>query len=540
MKKYMMSLLVCMIFISSGFTPVEAMQAPSQTGFHDIYTSYAKEAILRLTKRNIVSGNGAGAFLPRNKVTRAEIAAMMSRLLKMNPVNNDLPAFRDVPKQAWYYGWVHTGTNLGIINGRGERLFKPMDPVTRQEAAVMMVRAMKLDSSVGDEIVYRHYEDAAELAAWSRSEVGMATLKGWMQGSGGKFRPNDPITREEVAVLMDRILRDGDVIAVLDGEIEAAEAAHEIQMGWLYNGTAKEYISYAKTAGVNTLVPRWYYIESTGDVSDATDQELLKWAHLNGRKVWGMLGNRSNAETTHKMLSDSTARRSVISELAAYVMKYKLDGINVDFENVLPEDRSYLTFFIRELSTEMHKRGAVISIDVSPDLGSDWTAAFDYASLGRYADYVVLMGYDQHWGGSPKAGSVSSLPWLTAAVDKLITQVPASKTVIALPLYTREWQLNPVVTSEDISLTQQGQRIRSQSASLTWNNLIGQYEAVYARTGTLRKIWTEDARSLSVKHDMLADRNTAGFAYWYLGSETPDVWQAIMNMKRYKRYAFDI
>lgn len=542
MKKYMLFLLVCIVFFSTGLSPVEAKQAPSQIVYHDISTSYAKEAILRLTKRNIVSGNGAGAFLPRDKVTRAEIATMMSRLLQMNPVDNDISAFRDVPKQAWYYGWVHAGTNLGIINGRSERTFKPLDPVTRQEAAVMMVRAMKVDASTGEEIVYRRYEDAAELAAWSRAEVGVATLHGWLQGSGGKFRPNDPITREEVAVLMDRILHDGNVIDVLDRVNDSAFAnnASEIQMGWLYNGTTKQYISYAKTSGINTIVPRWYYIESTGNVSDETDLELVNWAHNNGRKVWAMLGNRSNAETTHKMLSDSTARRTVITKLAANAKKYKLDGINVDFENVIPEDRSYLTTFIQDLSTELHKQGAVISIDVSPDLGSDWTAAFDYKALGRYADYVVLMGYDEHWGGSPIAGSVSSLPWLTAAVDKLLTQVPASKSVIALPLYTREWRLNPVVTSEDISLTQQGQRIRSSSTSLVWNHWLGQYEAGYVKGGTDRKIWTEDARSLSMKHNMLADRNPAGYAYWYVGSETPDVWQATMNMERYKSYMFDI
>lgn len=538
MRKYMLSLLVCLMLISSGYTPAEAKQAPSQSVFKDISNSYAREAILRLASRGIVNGNGAGAFLPRGKVTRAEFTAMICRLLQMNPVHNDLPAFRDVSQQAWYYGWVHAGTNLGIMNGKGDRLFKPIDPVSRQEAAVMMVRAMKLVSSQADEAMTDRYEDAKAIASWARPQVGTAALKGWMLGSDGLFRPNDPITREETAMLLDRILRDGNVLVVLDADDESAGAG--IQMGWLYNGTAKQYISYAKTAGLNTLVPRWYYIESTGIVSDRTDQELLKWSRLNGRKVWGMLGNRSDPGATHRMLSDSVARRSVVNSLASYVVKYKLDGINVDFENVLPEDRHDLTAFIRELSSALHRNGAVVSIDVSPDLGTDWTEGFDYAALGKYADYVVLMGYDEHWGGSPKAGSVSSMPWLSSAIDTLLTQVPAYKTVIALPLYTREWRFNPMVGSEDISLTEQGKRIRQQSASLVWNDQLGQYEAGYEQTGLKRKIWTEDARSLSVKHRMIADHHTAGFAYWYPGSETPDVWQAILNMKRYKNYSFNI
>lgn len=539
MKKYILSLLVCLMFIPSGFiSPAEAKQAPSQPVFHDISGSYAKEAILRLAKKGIVNGNGTGAFLPRGKVTRVEFTAMLGRLLEMEPVMNDLPAFRDVSKQAWYYGWVHSGSNLGIVNGKGERLFMPMDPVSRQEAAVMMVRALKQNSSNDDMTVASRYKDSGYLASWARTEVGTATAKGWMQGSGGYFRPYDAITREETAMLLDRILRSGNVSNVLDAGYDSSTAG--IQMGWMYNGSAKQYISYAKTAGLNTLVPRWYYIESTGSVSDSTDQELLKWAQLNGHKVWGMLGNRSNAEVTHQMLSNANSRRSAVNTLAGYVVKYKLNGINVDFENVLPEDRYNLTAFIRELSAELRRRGAVTSIDVSPDLGTDWTAAFDYAALGKSADYVVLMGYDEHWGGSPRAGSVSSLPWLSSAVDKLLTQVPASKAVIALPLYTREWRFNPVVGSEEISLIEQGRRIRNQSASLVWNDDVGQYEASYTRSGLQRKIWTEDARSLSVKHSMVEDRHTAGFAYWFPGSETPDVWQAIMNMKRYKSYSFDI
>lgn len=538
MKKFIFSILVCLMLTSSRFTPVEANKASSQTVFNDISTSYAQEAILRLAKRNIVSGNGAGAFLPRGKVNRAEFVSMVSRMLKMEPVNNDLSAYRDVSKLAWYYGSVHTGTNLGIVSGKGARLFKPLDCVTRQEAAVMVVRAMKLADHQEHQDLSEWYKDAGNIAPWASAEVATATSKGWVQGSGGYFRPNDYITREETAVLLDRILHYGNVMAVLDKDYESEIS--DIRMGWLYDGTTKQYISYAKTAGLNTLSPRWYYIESSGVVSDRTDLDLLEWAKHEGRKVWAMLGNRSNAEVTHKVLNDSKMRQSVVKSLVGYVEKYKLDGINVDFENVIPEDRYDLTSFIRELSSELQHRGTVLSIDVSPDLNSDWTEAFDYAALGEYADFVVLMGYDEHWGGSPQAGSVSSLPWLSSAIDKLLTQVPASKAVIALPLYTRDWSLHPSLTSEDISLIEQGIRIRNQSASIVWNDLIGQYEASYIQSGLKHKIWTEDARSLSVKHKLVMDRQTAGVAYWYSGSETPDIWQAVRNMRRYQSFEFDI
>lgn len=533
----MISVFIFLIGFSAGFYSAEAHAAPHQPVFSDISSSYAKEAIMRLAGRGIVDGNGNGAFLPRQTVTRAEFTAMVSRMLGLEPVLNDLPAYRDVQKQAWYYGWVHAGSNLSIVNGKGERLFKPLDNLSRQEAAVIVVRAMKQDTGYGSGAAYR-YKDADEVAGWARTEVGVATASGWMQGNQGRFRPESEITREETAALLDRVLESGNVKPVIDYASKAPR--RDIRMGWLYNGNVSQYISYAKAANLNTLVPRWYFLEPSGTVTDYSNTELLQWSRQNGRKVWGMFGNRSDAAVTHRVLGSSQARKSVVQKLATYVSTYKLNGINVDFENVAATDRANMTSFIKELSVELHSLGAVVSIDVSPDLGTDWTEAFDYSALGAYADYVVLMGYDEHWGSSPKAGSVSSMPWLTSAVDKLLTTVPASKAIIALPLYTREWRLSPGSGSEDISLLEQGRRIRKHASILIWNEALSQYETSYYEEGIQRKIWTEDARSLSAKHRILVSRDVAGSAFWYPGAETPDVWQAISNMQRYEGYSFKL
>lgn len=534
MKKYFLTL--CILLLLAGVidpVQVSGLEAPSQAAFHDISGSYAKEAILRLAKRGIISGDGNGAFLPKNHISRAEFTAMLTRLLKLSPVNNDLSAFRDVRPAAWYYGYVHAGLNVSIVQGNGA-YFYPNAQITRQEAAVMMVRAMK-ESGKGSGSRAWRYTDSGSIADWAWSAVGRATETGWLQGSEGRFRPQDPITREETAMLLDRVLRTGNVQTVLD-----RQAGASVRMGWLYNGTTSQYISYAKRAGLNVLVPRWYYLNASGKLSDHTDTSLLNWAHKNGREVWAMIGNRSNAEMTHQILSSATLRQSVISSIAANTVKYELDGINIDFENVMPQDRENLTLFVTQLSAEMKRLGAKLSIDVSPDLNTDWTAAFDYAALGRQLDYLVLMSYDEHWGGSPKAGSVSSLPWSKSAVQRLLTQIRANQAIVAFPLYTRDWKLASSVSSEDITLVEQGRRIRSFQAPISWNAEVGQYEAGYRSGGVQHRIWTEDARSLSVKHLMASEYKVAGFAYWYPGAETADVWNAIPNAQRYASYAFYI
>ncbi|MGE7822790.1 S-layer homology domain-containing protein [Paenibacillus sp. NPDC093718] len=534
MKKYFLSLCLLLSFTSLfGSLQASAAQAPSPTDFHDISASFAKDAIHRLAKRGIVSGDGTGAFLPRNPVTRAEFMAMVARMLKMEPVPNDLSSFQDVSKSAWYYGWIHAGLNLSIVEGNGYKFF-PNASITRQEAAVMVIRAMK-ESGYDNGNTAGLYTDSGWIAEWAWSAVGKATNAGWLQGSKGQFRPQDAITREETAMLLDRVLKSGNVKSMIDSQTPA-----NIHMGWLYNGTTKQYISYAKRAGLNVLVPRWYYMEANGKVTDHTDKELLNWAHNNSRQVWGMVGNRGNAEGTHQVLSSAQSRKSVVDSISASVSRYRLDGINIDFENVMPQDRQNLTAFITQLSIEMRRLGAKLSIDVSPDLNTDWTAAFDYATLGTQVDYMVLMSYDQHWGGSPKAGSVSSLPWSESGLRKLLTQVPAKKSIIAYPLYTRDWKIASSVSSQDISLAEQGHRIRLNKASFTWNESVAQYEAAYNSGGIPHRIWTEESRSLSMKHLMAAKYQIAGYAYWYPGAETTDVWQAIHNAERYAYYSFRI
>ncbi|GAB6931338.1 hypothetical protein JCM10914A_53210 [Paenibacillus sp. JCM 10914] len=512
--------------------PISADQAPGQPVFHDISGSFAEEAINSLADRGVVSGDGHGAFLPRNPVTRAEFIAMLGRMLELRPVHNDLSAFRDVLPSAWYYGAVHAGLNLSITEGSGDR-FHPMDSITRQEAAVMVIRAMKESDQAALSRTAGKYVDAGSIAKWAWDAVGRATDTGWLVGSKGSFRPNAAITREETAMLLNRVLKSGNVQSVID-----RKAVSKVHMGWLYNGTTQQYIAYAKRAELNVLVPRWYFMEPSGKLTDHTDQELLKWAHNHGRKVWAMVGNRANDAGTHQVLSDAKLRQSLINSISAKVSQYKLDGINIDFENVLPQDRENLTLFITQLSVEMRRLGAELSIDVSPDLNTDWTAAFDYAALGKQVDYMVLMSYDQHWNGSPKAGTVSSLPWSESALAKLVSQVPAKKTIIAYPLYTRDWKVGPTVSAQDITLTEQGKRIRQQKATLQWNSVLAQYEAAYTSASVPHRIWTEEARSLSHKHLMAATYQVAGYAYWYPGAETPDVWQAIANAERYGSYSF--
>lgn len=519
--------------VAAAKTSVQSAFLP----FDDISGSFALADIVALHGRGIVSGTGERTFSPERAVTRAEFAALVVRLFGLEPVDAAIPSYPDVPAKAWSYSAVEAASQLGIVRGVSAASFGGGSPVTREQAATILVRALRLDgeraSASGANAP--DYEDADRIDDWAEASIQTAARAGLMQGDNGRFRPLDTLTRAEAAAVLNRIAsRDG-----WAAQFEAAPATG-LQLGWQYGQTTSQFIASIARSTVDTLVPRDYFLESARTVSDSTDPALVRWASAHGKRVWGMVGNRSDAEVTHQLLGSASNRKAVADRLAALVLDDGLDGLNLDFENVLPEDRSGLTAFVTELAAKLHANGRVLSVNVSPDQGDDWTAAFDYSALGKQADYIVLMAYDEHWSTDPVAGSVSSLPWLARGVDKLLAAVPASKTIVALPLYTRKWTVSPAVSSAELSLIEQTDVIRSLvSGTRSWNETIGQYVYSYSRGGSSYRIWTEDSRSLTLKNLAAADRGVAGLAYWYIGAETPDVWPAMRNASKYSAFEFE-
>ncbi|WP_426334581.1 S-layer homology domain-containing protein [Paenibacillus silvae] len=507
--------------------------AGNQSAFEDTRTSYAREAIDRLVNQGVVAGTTEHLFEPKKAVTRAEFASFAVRLLALKPVKNSMNPYADVSAKAWYYGNVAAMTNLSILEGKGQRLFQPNASITREEAAALLVRMLK-QRPVETNNPANTYSDAAEISTWARPYVQTVYRLGLMRGSDGLFRPGEQVTREEAAVMLDAILQNQTWAAQLKRKEQLG-----IQLGWQYNASTAEFIKQVQQSPVNTLVPRWFFLNGDMSVSNHVDSTLISWASSTDRKLWPLLGNRSNKEITHQMLSSSANREAVVKQVTSLVKTYKLGGINVDFENVDPSDRAGFTAFVTSLTTALHKLGAVVSVDVSPDLGTDWTAAFDYVNLGEISDYMVLMSYEEHWSGDPKPGSVASLPWVERALATMLNEVANGKTILALPLYTRDWSMaSPETASWDITLGEQGIRAAAAGSRTQWDTSLSQYRINYTAAHAAREIWAEESRSLSAKVLMSSEQNIAGLAYWYMGGETADVWNAITNAMRFDSYTF--
>lgn len=399
----------------------------------------------------------------------------------------------------------------------------------------MLVRAFKQSGINGST---SGYADAAQIADWADPAVGAVWSLGLMTGdTNDRFQPAAGMTRQETAEVIDRALQNVKWASAL----AKPQTATRIQFGWQYGQTAAQYEQSVVQANVTTLSPRWYFLDPAGTVADYTDQSLVSWASKNKRQIWAMVGNRSSQEVTHQNLSSVTYRGKVVDQLTANVQKYGLQGLNIDFENVSPGDRAYMTAFVNELSAKLHKIGAVVSVCVSPNLGSDWTEGFDYEALGAAADYIVMMAYDEHWSTSPKAGSVASMPFVYNAVTTLLKEVPADKVILALPYYNRDWKINKdgTVISTELTLIEQNSLAEKRSLLPAWDAAVQQYTASYQLNGLKHQIWMEDGRSLAVKYKTAMEHHLAGLAYWYMGGASPDIYTSLSNADRFYGLTFN-
>ena len=279
--------------------------------------------------------------------------------------------------------------------------------------------------------------------------------------------------------------------------------------------------------GVNVISPTWFSVsDNDGNVSSLASGEYVMQAHEKGLKVWGLVDNFSENMSTTTVLSNTAARQNLENQLVTYALKAGLDGINVDFESLSEDVGIHFLQFLRELSIQCHENNLVLSVD-NP-VPEDFTSHYDRAEQGKVVDYVIIMGYDEHYVGSD-AGSVASLPWVEQGVKDTLAEVPAKRTILAIPFYTRLWKTTDggALTSEAIGMDQAQQAISDNGAETYWDQTTSQNYGTYEGDGATYQIWLEDSKSISEKVKLIPKYKLAGVAEWKLGFENSGIWSVI-------------
>ena len=279
--------------------------------------------------------------------------------------------------------------------------------------------------------------------------------------------------------------------------------------------------------GVNVISPTWFSVsDNDGNVSSLASGEYVMQAHEKGLKVWGLVDNFSENMSTTTVLSKTSSRQNLENQLVTYAMKSGLDGINIDFESLSEDVGIHFLQFLRELSIQCHENNLVLSVD-NP-VPEDFTSHYDRTEQGKVVDYVIIMGYDEHYVGSD-VGSVASLPWVEQGVKDTLAEVPAKKTILAIPFYTRLWKTTDggALTSEAIGMDQAQQVISENGAETYWDKTTSQNYGTYEGDGATYQIWLEDAQSVAEKVKLISKYELAGVAEWKLGFENSGIWSVI-------------
>lgn len=307
----------------------------------------------------------------------------------------------------------------------------------------------------------------------------------------------------------------------------------KINMGWhvvagtVGNDTLAEYVS--NTKGLNVISPTWFKVnDDVGGFTSFASQRYVDQAHDMGLEVWALIENIEYKDQIdmYRLLSSTTNRASLIENLMKEVLAFGIDGINVDFEQISMDCGEHYIEFIRELSIPCRQNGIVLSIDNYVPTG--YTNHYNRKEQGIVADYVVIMGYDEHYAGSPEAGSVASIDFVEEGIRQTAEQVPANKIINAVPFYTRIWETDGTdVSSQAVGMDMAQEYVTAHQIETIWDEETCQNYGEYMNGEILCQVWLEDAKSIEVKLNVMQNYGIGGVACWRLGFEKPEVWDVI-------------
>ena len=291
----------------------------------------------------------------------------------------------------------------------------------------------------------------------------------------------------------------------------------------------------AEGKGINVIAPTWFSLnDNEGGFRSFADSGYVERAHGYGLQVWGVWDNFNYKNetgediSTYQVLSSTTKRQQLARNMVDTSLGLGLDGINLDYEGLPQECGEHYAQFLKELSVLCRESGLVLSVDSYVPFNFNNHYRLDIQ--GRVADYVIIMGYDEHWHGSGDPGSVASIDYVSNGLDRTLQeeQVPAEKVVNALPFYTILWQTEGAEVSDQyITLANVADYLQRMNVQPAWDEETCQNYAEWQSGNVTYQIWVEDAESISVKLNVMKAKNIGGVAVWRLGYGTEQVWDLV-------------
>jgi spore germination protein YaaH len=294
----------------------------------------------------------------------------------------------------------------------------------------------------------------------------------------------------------------------------------------------------AHAQAMTLLSPQCFWIDRDGFVHGAVPADVLEAASRADLPVMPLAINPGfDRPTAHALLRNVKAQERAAMYLGYLAQRDHYLGWQLDLENIDPADKLHYTRFVERVAARLHRDRRLLSVAVVPRFSDaypdnrpvefrtgEWGAPFDFRALGRVADFLTLMAYDQHSTTSPP-GPVAGYDWAKAALDYAVRRVPRTKLLLGIPLYGREWvETSQGATSRSLAYKDLEPYLGSNGSEPRWDE---RWRTTWfqMRDGEAqRTAWFDDYRSLREKLDLMQLYRLRGFAAWRLGVEDPQFW----------------
>jgi len=539
---------------------------------------WAYKEIHNLRELKITDGIGDNKFGLGIVISRGEFAAFLVKLMKWDLVSPDQGSFTDnMDNTKWYYQPIETALQHDVVSK--DEKFRPMDPITREEMAVMLVRAL------GYKTLAEQLNSLESPFIDVSNNIGYITIAkdfGIINGVGnGLFKPNDTAKREEAAAMMTRMYQrltqpinelHGFYAIKSAGQADMIKNLDSIGFGWSrleYDGQKDEVIlNTSRTNNNDYAIPQGY-------------EEPLTMAKDNGvRTSLMVLGSNntiistkegSNVPLIKYILTDTEKRAQAIDAILSKVANsmdvdgaLTMDGVVIDFEDMRGELlREIFNVFLKELKSELDKSGKFLYVAVHPARkpGQAYYDGYDYKTIGEIADKVILMAHDYYakqltesemqmgYTITPVSPIDEVYYALKAITDEEEGVEDRSKIWIQFSFDAVQWKLREgkVINKYPYNPSYEAiqKRLMMEDVTINYSERYQNSYATFfdANDGTDNVIWYEDSRSIQAKIGLAKMFGIEGISLWRLGNIPDyqengdkeiylDVWEHILENKR--------
>lgn len=302
---------------------------------------------------------------------------------------------------------------------------------------------------------------------------------------------------------------------------------------------------------IDIVAPQIYELNGQGHLWGQVDSQLLDLARTKKFNIMPLVINVNFDQTVmHNFLVDETAQARAIEEMLRLAAEYHFYGWQFDFENINAQDKDLYTRFVRKTAAIFHKQGLQLSVAVVPhtadELTNDydrwihenWSGAFDYKELGKIADFITLMSYDNHTTLTTP-GPIAPLHWVERTLVEVLKSVPANKISLGIPAYSGYWttgKLRIANIPERYSFRGKASQISYINAkallakfngNVLWNKKWQSSYAILENNNKLDYVFIENAAAFQAKLALVKRYHLRGFSVWQLGMEDSEIWKFV-------------